>query len=214
MVVHIGEVFFDISIESAIRWCHGYAEMGVKRMAHCIVLGLDPEIALERRLGAHTQETVAERIDQIEYDLNYAKELKGYGIRIDKKALEKEKLELQKQDLQKVFRSDYDKDRINAIRLRQKYVRDVIKEKEIIIEICPTSNLLISGIQDMKHHPFNTFYDEQLRIAISTDDPGIFDTTLSDEVDMLVYSLGYAENELAEKLGDAYSYRLGSSRGL
>ena len=90
-VVHVGEVYFDKSIESAVRWCHEYSELGVKRMAHCIALGLDPEIALSRLPGGHTEEAVWERIDQINYDLRYAEQLTDKGVKIDKDKLLKEK---------------------------------------------------------------------------------------------------------------------------
>jgi len=49
---HVGESYFDKSLESAIRWCHEVAEMGACRMGHAIALGLDLDArALVERLG-------------------------------------------------------------------------------------------------------------------------------------------------------------------
>ncbi|MBL4700037.1 MAG: hypothetical protein JKX85_02165 [Phycisphaeraceae bacterium] len=49
VVYHVGESFFDKSLESAIRWCHQAAIMGAKRLGHAIALGMPPEIAIARR---------------------------------------------------------------------------------------------------------------------------------------------------------------------
>ncbi|MCA9922577.1 MAG: hypothetical protein KC421_09400, partial [Anaerolineales bacterium] len=63
-VYHVGETFYDKSLESAARWCHEAAELGAKRLGHCIALGLDPAIAVSRRPQAHKFESVSERLDQ------------------------------------------------------------------------------------------------------------------------------------------------------
>ena len=56
IVYHVGESYFDKTLESAIRWCHEIAEMGAKRIGHAIALGLDPAIAIARRQWAHERE--------------------------------------------------------------------------------------------------------------------------------------------------------------
>lgn len=68
VTVHIGESFFDLSLESAIRRCHQAALLGAKRLGHCIALGMTPLIAVNRKPDAHTRESVRERLDQIDYD--------------------------------------------------------------------------------------------------------------------------------------------------
>ncbi|MBT4141187.1 MAG: hypothetical protein HOE48_24980, partial [Candidatus Latescibacteria bacterium] len=75
IVYHVGESYFDKSLESAIRWCHEIAEMGIKRLGHATALGLPPEVAVARRPNAHVQELVSEHLDQIAYDLAHATEL-------------------------------------------------------------------------------------------------------------------------------------------
>lgn len=53
------------------------------------------------------------------------------------------------------------------------------------IEICPTSNLNTLGIELIDHH-FGTFHSTMgHRIAICTDDTGLFNTTLSNELSMI-----------------------------
>ena len=66
--------YFDKSLESAVRWCHEAAELGSRRLGHCIALGLDPEVSVQRRGGSHLRESVAERLDQIAWDLRHRKD--------------------------------------------------------------------------------------------------------------------------------------------
>ena len=53
ILYHVGESFYDKSLESAVRWCHEAAELGARRLGHCLALGLDPAIAVRRRPRAH-----------------------------------------------------------------------------------------------------------------------------------------------------------------
>ena len=67
ILYHVGESFDDKSLESAVRWVHEAAEFGAHRLGHAISLGVDP-----RLYGNHIRnESVAERIDQLNYDLNH-----------------------------------------------------------------------------------------------------------------------------------------------
>jgi hypothetical protein len=80
---HVGESFFDKSLESAIRWCHEIAEMGARRLGHALALGLDPVITIARRPQAHVWERVSERLDQLTYDLRHRLQLAQYGVAVD-----------------------------------------------------------------------------------------------------------------------------------
>ena len=208
IVVHIGEDFFDKSLESAIRWCHETAELGAKRLGHCIALGLDPEIATGRKENAHEEEKVSERIDQINYDLKYYNELKGYGINLNRNELEKELNELNNKDSDEKLIRKYDNNRFKDIKLRQDFVLEKFKEMGTVIEVCPTSNLRIGGVPEYKYHPFNKFYDSGVNMVICTDDPGIFDITLKSEVDLIAEKFEIEMEDLKERLGNPYKYRM------
>ena len=106
----------------------------------------------------------------------------------------------------------YDDERIAELKIRQDFVLDVIKQKQIVIETCPTSNLLIGGIPSIECHPFRKFYESGQNIAICTDDPGIFNRTLADEIDLIARSFRIDYDELVERIGDPYEYRLGQFR--
>ena len=211
-VVHIGENFFDLSLESAIRWCHESALLGARRLAHCIALGMDPRVAVRRRAGAHQAESVGERMDQIGYDLARARDLSTYGVAVDERALEQELGELLDQDPSATVTRPYDDARLCEARGRQDYVLDDLSRRETVIETCPTSNLCIGGVPSIEHHPFKKLYESGVNLVICTDDPGIFGVTLAQEIDNVSRWFGLAKEDMAERLGDPWRFRLASQR--
>lgn len=212
IVYHVGESFFDKSLESAIRWCHEVAQMGVKRLGHAIALGLDPSTALTRRPHAHEQELVSERLDQIAYDLVHQKNLEAQGITIDQQALLTEQETLTKKAPDAYITRPYDDQRLKDIRKRQQYVLNCLMQWGTVIETCPTSNLRIGGVPDPAHHPIHTFLTSNVNLVISADDPGIFDSPLANEIDWVITHTNWTEQDLANRLGDPRRFQLGQQR--
>ncbi len=211
-VYHVGESFFDKSIESAIRWCHEVAEMGVYRLGHAIALGLDPQVALARRPDAHEWETVEERLDQIAYDLKKADQLAEFGVQLDIADLNAEQRELLRLDPTDTVHRPYDETRIANILRRQDYVLTELVQWGTVIECCPTSNLRIGGIPHPRAHPLHRFLRSEVRLAICTDDPGGFETTMEQEVRWVMEHTGLDEKALVDRLGDPRRFRLGQKR--
>jgi hypothetical protein len=56
-----------------------------------------------------------------------------------------------------------------------------IAARGVMIETCPTSNLIIAKISSYSKHPIFRFTSEKLPVTINTDDPGIFHITIEDE---------------------------------
>lgn len=55
-----------------------------------------------------------------------------------------------------------------------------MKDKNVLIETCLTSNSKIFGV-DLQQHPIKTYLQEKVKIALGTDDPHILNTTLTEE---------------------------------
>lgn len=208
VVVHIGETYFDKSIESAIRWCHQSALLGAKRLAHCIALGLDPVVALTRKVQAHEYEMVEERIKQIKYDLLHQEELRTFGVLINVKQLEKELSELVKKPMDQVIHLPYNQKRIKDLRLRQDYVLSDLKRIGTVIETCPTSNYCIAGIPSIQDHPFIKLYESGVNLVICSDDPGVFNSSLNNEINFVMEKFNIPKDELIRRLGNPYRFRL------
>lgn len=58
---------------------------------------------------------------------------------------------------------------------------EVLREREIVLEVCPTSNVCLTSIESIAEHPIQQMVDEGLQVTINSDDPPMFSTTLSDE---------------------------------
>jgi len=200
IVYHVGESFFDKSLESAIRWCHE------------IALGLDPVIAIARRPQAHVWERVSERLDQIAYDLHYRTQLARYGITIYEQAITAERNRLLAAAPEELVERPYDEQRLADVRKRQRFVLDRLMALGTVIECCPTSNLRIGSIPDASHHPLHQFLETGVNLAICSDDPGIFDITLSSEVEWVREHTTLDVEALQRRLGDPRRFRLGQSR--
>jgi len=209
---HVGEVFFDKSLESAVRWCHQAALLGAKRLGHAIALGLDPEVAVGRRPKAHEEEPVSERLAQINYDLEHRKELEAFGVEVDRRGLERERVALQGQGTGERVSLPYSPERLEEVRRRQDYVLDQLTRLEVCIESCPTSNMRIGGVPTPAQHPLWRFLRSEVGLAIGADDPGVFDQPLAAEVEWVAAHADMGRRELARRLGDPRRFSFGWQR--
>mgnify|MGYP001239362284 CR=1 FL=1 len=66
-------------------------------------------------------------------------------------------------------------------------------EKNILLEICPGSNVALGLYPSLEEHPINFLLNRNLPISISTDDPPFFSTTLSKEYQDLHNVFGWKE---------------------
>ncbi len=191
-----------------MRWCHEAALLGVKRLGHCIALGLDPAVAVSRRPHAHEAELVSERLDQIAYDLRFAEQLKRAGVPIDEENLRAEQADLAKIDADEWLERPYSPQRFNEIRQRQGFVLNQLTQLGTVIECCPTSNLRIGGVPDTQHHPIHRFLASQVNLCLCTDDPGVFDITLASEIAWVLHHTSCSPKNLSHRLGNPYRFRL------
>lgn len=209
---HVGESFFDKSLESAVRWCHEVAEMGVRRIGHAIALGMDPVVAVSRRDKAHERELVSERLDQISYDLKHASRLISYGVCVDTATLRKEQAEFQRLPSDQIIDRPYEDRRLIEIRGRQQFVLDHLCGLGTVIECCPTSNLRIGGIPTPEDHPIHRFLKSDVSLAICSDDPGNLDISLASEIEWVLQVTRIGEDELCDRLGNPRRHRLAIER--
>ncbi len=63
----------------------------------------------------------------------------------------------------------------HGIRLGQNpYLIELIKNKDICIEVCPISNQLLEYIQNISFHPAKSYYNSDVPISISSDDRNLY----------------------------------------
>ena len=75
---------------------------------------------------------------------------------------------------------------------------DHLREKQIPLEICPTSNLCLGVYPSYEAHPLRRFWDEGLYVTVNSDDPPMFNTDLVREYQVLAQHLGFTADELAQ----------------
>jgi len=75
-----------------------------------------------------------------------------------------------------------------------------LRDAEVVLEICPTSNLLTKALPDEAavRDVFRTFVDRDVRFTIATDGPEMMRTHLRDEFELLVRIGALSDDELAE----------------
>jgi adenosine deaminase len=83
-----------------------------------------------------------------------------------------------------------------------------LAEKQIPLEICPTSNVRLGVYPSLEDHPFPRLYKAGIPLTINSDDPPLFNTTLNDEVALLSSAFHYDQNTINELLlnGVRYSF--------
>ena len=203
ILYHVGESFGDKSLESAVRWVHESAELGAHRLGHAIALGIDPEV-----YGPHTRsERVDERIDQLTYDMAHADGLLLHGLKVDREAAMDELARLRSRPPDDKVVVEYDRSRLADVRRRQDYAMEQICALGAVVEVCPTSNRRIGGISEPAHHPVHRFLDRGVPFVVSSDDPGIFGTTLQTELQWVADAAGLEPGAVQEIAARAWRYR-------
>ncbi len=54
-------------------------------------------------------------------------------------------------------------------------------DEEIVLEVCPTSNLCVGGVARLEDHNIQRLIDAGVKVTLNSDDPPMFNTTLTDE---------------------------------
>ena len=62
-----------------------------------------------------------------------------------------------------------------------KQTQELIKQNNILLEICPTSNVQTNAINTYKDNPIYSFYKNGIKVSINTDNTTVSDITLTDE---------------------------------
>jgi adenosine deaminase len=82
---------------------------------------------------------------------------------------------------------------------------DYLDEKQIPLEVCPTSNLKTGVFRSYQEHSVRKLYEAGVPISINTDDPSFFSTTLSEEFEHLGEA-GFSDEELAGLLENGFRH--------
>ena len=210
ILYHVGESFRDKSLESSVRWVQEAAELGAHRLGHAIALGVDPAA-----FGPHTRpEPVSERRDQIAYDLAHADGLAAAGVRVDAAALDAERRalagatgrraaddDLRRRPARRGAAAPGLRDGARAVDGRgRRGVPHVEPAHRRHRRRRPTTRSTASS-------------PPGLPVVVSSDDPGIFGTTLADELAWVCEQTGGGDDLRRQLVGGVVGQPLRGADG-
>ncbi len=71
-------------------------------------------------------------------------------------------------------------------------------ERDVTLDLCPTSNVQSGIVADLAHHPLAALHRAGVSVTISTDDRTVSDTTLTEEIGRSADALGLGRPEVAK----------------
>jgi len=73
---------------------------------------------------------------------------------------------------------------------------EILRRRQIPLEICPTSNIRLGVYADYASHPLRRLWDAGLPVTVHSDDPPMFGTDLAREYEVLVQYFGFTADDL------------------
>jgi adenosine deaminase len=73
---------------------------------------------------------------------------------------------------------------------------DYLRENQIPLEMCPTSNLRTGVVKSIRDHPIKAYYDLGIAITVNTDDPKMFGNSLASEYQLLISQLDFTPDDI------------------
>jgi adenosine deaminase len=83
-------------------------------------------------------------------------------------------------------------------------VINLIKERDITLEVNPWSNYLTNSVRTIEEHPLKKLFDLGVKVTINSDDPEVLETNLNNEYRIAHEVLGMSFEEIARCNRNAY----------
>jgi len=72
---------------------------------------------------------------------------------------------------------------------------DIFRERQIHVEMCPTSNLKTGSLSRIEEHPVGRARELGLNFSVNTDDPGPFECSMESEYELLARVFGFDDDD-------------------
>ena len=82
--------------------------------------------------------------------------------------------------------------------VNDKQAKELIRQKDILLEVCPTSNVQTNVIDTYSHHPILNFYKKNIPVSINTDNRTVSNITLTEEYIKLYKNFNFTLNEFKQ----------------
>ena len=84
-----------------------------------------------------------------------------------------------------------------AARFSEECMR-LLEKEQIILEMCPTSNVQTKAVPTLSEHPIRLFFDRGIAVTVNTDNMTVSNTTLDKEYALLKKQFHFTDQELAK----------------
>ena len=84
-----------------------------------------------------------------------------------------------------------------AARFSEECMR-LLEKEQIILEMCPTSNVQTKAVPTLSEHPIRLFFDRGIAVTVNTDNMTVSNTTLDKEYTLLKKQFHFTDQELAK----------------
>ncbi|STX52521.1 adenosine deaminase [Legionella busanensis] len=71
-----------------------------------------------------------------------------------------------------------------------------LKDKNIALEICPTSNIALGLFPNLENHPLVPFMEQGIKVSLNSDDPPFFGTDLATEYEKVQQLHGFSQEKM------------------
>jgi aminodeoxyfutalosine deaminase len=87
---------------------------------------------------------------------------------------------------------------------------EYLRDRQIPLELCLSSNARTGSVPRLDAHPVRRLFDAGVPITLNTDDPALFETTMSKEFQIAAETFGFTQDELRIVAENGFRYRLGA----
>ena len=81
-------------------------------------------------------------------------------------------------------------------------VMEIVKREQVMLELCPTSNLLTNSVPSIRAHPLRRLMEAGVMVSINSDDPHLFGIDLCHEYEILHSELDLTVEDF-DRINDA-----------
>jgi adenosine deaminase len=102
----------------------------------------------------------------------------------------------------------YTEARLERLAARQRALRATLRKNDILVEVCPSSNLHTGNVASLGEHPMRSFLADGVPVAICTDNRWISHTKLAWEIVRMARALTLDEAAIGRIAEVSFRYRL------